>query len=226
MPPTTFVLIPGAGGVAWYWHRVVERLRQAGHEAIAVDLPGDDESAGLPEYADLVVDAVGDRGDVILAAQSLGGFTAPLAAPRIPVRAVVLVNAMIPLPGETAGAWWGATGSQEAAEAAAAAGGYGTEFDLETYFLHDVPAEVAASGESLQRNEADAAFDSVCDFESWPQVPIRAVAGAEDRFFPVGFQQELARERLGVEADVLPGGHLVALSQPAALAEYLLHKPE
>jgi hypothetical protein len=40
-----FVLIPGAGGVAWYWHRVVPLLREAGHGAIAVDLPGDDERA-------------------------------------------------------------------------------------------------------------------------------------------------------------------------------------
>ncbi len=33
-----FVLIPGAGGAAWYWHRVVPLLQEAGHEAIAVDL--------------------------------------------------------------------------------------------------------------------------------------------------------------------------------------------
>jgi pimeloyl-ACP methyl ester carboxylesterase len=48
------------------------------------------------------------------------------------------------------------------------------------------------------------------------------VAGADDRFFPVEFQRTLARDRLGREADVLPGGHLIALSQPAALASYLL----
>ena len=33
---TTFVLVPGAGGQAWYWHRVVERLEAQGHEAVAV----------------------------------------------------------------------------------------------------------------------------------------------------------------------------------------------
>jgi pimeloyl-ACP methyl ester carboxylesterase len=35
------VLVPGAGGVAWYWHRVIPLLRAAGHDALAVDLPGD-----------------------------------------------------------------------------------------------------------------------------------------------------------------------------------------
>jgi hypothetical protein len=33
-----FVLVPGAGGMAWYWHRVVPLLGSAGHQAIAVDL--------------------------------------------------------------------------------------------------------------------------------------------------------------------------------------------
>ncbi len=54
---TTYVLIPGAGGVAWYWHLLEAELRERGHEAVAVDLPADDDSAGLSEYADAVVAA-------------------------------------------------------------------------------------------------------------------------------------------------------------------------
>ena len=44
---TSFVLVPGAGGMAWYWHRVSPLLEQKRNEAIAVDLPGDDEKMGL-----------------------------------------------------------------------------------------------------------------------------------------------------------------------------------
>lgn len=219
---STFVLIPGAGGAAWYWHRIVPQLREAGHQAIAVDLPAADDSAGLSEYAGIVAAAIGDRTDVVLVAQSLGGFTAPLVATAVPVRALVLVNAMIPVPGETAGQWWDNTGWAQAREAAADLGGYPREFDLAVYFLHDVPPDVAAAGEAHQRPEADAVFRSRCDFSGWPQIPIRVVAGADDRFFPTGFQRALARERLGVEADVLPGGHLIALSRPTQLAGYLL----
>ena len=218
----TFVLIPGAGGTAWYWHRVVPLLREAGHEVIAVDLPADDPAAGLPEYAHLVISAVGGSGNLVLVAQSLGGFTAPLVAAKVPVASVVFVNAMIPRPGETPGAWWDNTGWAQARVAAAEQGGYDTAFDLAVYFLHDVPPEVAAAGEPYQRHEADAVFASTCDFSTWPAVPIRAVAGAHDRFFPVGFQHALAQDRLGIEADVLPGGHLIALAQPARLASYLL----
>jgi pimeloyl-ACP methyl ester carboxylesterase len=221
-PVSTFVLIPGAGGVAWYWHRVIPLLREAGHEAIAVDLPGDDEDAGLPEYTRAVVDAVGDPLDVVIVAQSLGGFTAPLVAPIVSPRALVLVNAMIPSPGETPGAWWTNTGWLPAREAAAEQGGYGSDFDLAVYFLHDVPPEVAAAGEQHQRIEADAVFGSVCDFREWPSVPTRVLAGADDRFFPVEFQRRLSRDRLGLTADVLPGGHLIALSRPREVAKYLL----
>jgi pimeloyl-ACP methyl ester carboxylesterase len=219
--PRTFVLIPGAGGAAtWYWHLVVPLLREAGNEAVAVDLPGPDPDAGLAEYADLVASAAADRDSVILVAQSLGGFTAPMAAARCAVAGIVMVNAMIPVPGETAGAWWDNTGQAEARIAAAERGGYGTEIDLEKYFLHDVPAEVLVTGE--ERPEADAAFESACDFVEWPSVPVKVVAGADDRLFPANFQQRVARERLGIDADVMPGGHLIALSQPEGLARYLL----
>lgn len=218
----SFVLIPGAGGVAWYWHRVVPLLTAAGHEAIPVDLPGDDDSAGLPEYAGIVAAAIGDRSDVVLVAQSLGGFTAPLVAARTSLRGLVFVNAMIPVPGETAGAWWENTGSGGARTKAAEAGGYSQDFDEDTYFLHDVPADVLADGDGLQRPESDAVFGSVCEFEGLPPVPVKVVVGRDDRLFPAEFQQRVARDRLGVTADVLPGGHLIALAQPEALAGYLL----
>src|SRR5207253_11147499 len=100
--------------MASYWHRVVPLLEQVGHEAIAVDLPGDDESAGLSVYTDCALRALGERQDVVLVASSLGGFTAPLVCAQVPVRTLVFVNAMIPLPGETAGEWWGNTGSEAA----------------------------------------------------------------------------------------------------------------
>jgi len=217
----TFVLIPGAGGSAWVWSRVARFLFEAGHEVIAVDLPGDDEAAGLHRYAELVVDAIGSRSDVVLVAGSLGGFTVPLVCERVPVREVVLVNAMIPDAGETARDWWAHTGAFEAQEEAARAGGYGP-FDVATYFLHDVDPEVAAEGEPYQRAEADVGFESVCDFTAWPAVKIRVLVGADDRFFPVGLQRRIARDRLGVEVDVLPGGHLLPLVQPRSVADYVL----
>ena len=219
---TTFVLVPGAGGAAWYWHRVVPLLRDAGHDAIAIDLPAEDEKAGLQAYAARVVDAIGDRSDVVLVAQSLAGFTAPIVCERATVHMLVLVNAMIPVPGETPGDWGANTGSSVARKAAAHSGGYSETFDDATYFLHDVPPEVIAAGEGHERPEAEAIFGNRCDFTAWPSVPIHVIAGRDDRLFPIDFQRRVARERLGVEVDEVPGGHLAALSYPRELADRLL----
>lgn len=217
----TFVLVPGAGGVAWYWHRVVPLLEEARHDAIAVDLPGDDEQAGLSAYADCVVEAIGRR-HVVLVAQSLGGFTAALVCARVRVRMLVFVNAMIPVPSETAGEWWDNTGSIAARTAAAHRGGYSTNFDLVTYFLHDVPPKLIKQGEAHQRPEADVVFGEPCRFEAWPKVPIHVIAGRDDRFFPIDFQRRVAGERLHQTVDELAGGHLLALSNPSGLVNQLI----
>ena len=222
MAESSFILIPGAGGMAWYWHRVVPLLEQAGCEAIAVDLPADDPSKGLHDYADVVTQAIGSRTNVILVAQSLGGFTAPLVCARKAVSGLIFVNGMIPQPGETAGAWWGNTRAVDARIAAARAGGYTPQFDLPTYFLHDVPEAVLRGGPSRQREQSDPMFGQPCQFERWPGIPTRVIAAADDRFFPLEFQKRIAQERLNAEVEVIRGGHLVALSQPEELAAWLL----
>ncbi len=214
----TFVLVPGAGGVAWYWHRVAPLLEAAGHHAVAVALRGHT----LEGYAKQVVKAVGKRRDVVLVAQSLAGFTAPLVCERLKVKRLVFVNAMIPLPGECVGDWGDETGSSKARLEAARRGGWSTEFDEDTYFFHDVPAPVVRAGEQHDRAQDGRIFDDVCRFEGWPRVPTHVVVGRDDRLFPAAFQRRVARERLGVKADVLGGGHLVALSNPQGLAKKLL----
>lgn len=219
---STFLLIPGAGGAAWYWHLVRARLHDAGHEAIALDLPADDPDAGLAAYVELAADATDGRDDLVVVGQSMGAFTAVPLCARIRVRALVLLNAMIPAPRETAADWWENTRSEEARRAAARAGGYSETFDVETYFLHDVPAEVASAGAAHQRDEADIAFEEPCPFSTWPAVATTVLAGRDDRFFPLEFQQRLARERAGVEAQPVPGGHLASLSQPEAVAAALV----
>jgi len=101
----TYVLIPGAGGDGWQWHLVARELETRGHDAIPITLPSGDDRAGWSEYADAVVEAIGDRRDLVLVAQSLAGFTAPLVCERVPVDLLVLLNAMIPRPGETGNDW-------------------------------------------------------------------------------------------------------------------------
>ncbi len=219
-----YVLIPGAGGDPWTWHLVVRELEAKGHDAIAVQLPTGDDTAGWSEYADAVVAAIGDRRELVVVAQSLAGFTAPLVCARIPVDLLVLLNAMIPLPGETGDDWWADVGSGGARRAYIASIGL-TEADAAddrvTYF-HDVPDAVVA--EAFARGEPQQSMTPMHQpwpLDAWPDVPTRVIAGRDDRLFPVDFQRRVARERLGIEADVIDGGHMVCLSQPHELVERL-----
>ena len=131
--------------------------------------------------------AIAERGDVLLVAQSLAGFTAPLVCLRARVRMLVFVNEIIPKPGETAGAWWDATGAAGVRRKAAERRGYAAEFDLATDFLHDVPEDVLRAGPLQPREEAEIVFGESCRFELWPDIPIYLLAGRDDRFFPIEF---------------------------------------
>ena len=223
----TFILVPGAGGSAWYWHLVVPMLQERGHEAIPVGLPAADDRAGLPQYADAVVRAIGNRDPtrVALVAQSLAGFTVPLVCNEVQVALLVLVNAMIPKPGESPGAWWGNTRHIEAKREQNLRDGRSADgpFDPLIDFFHDVPQSVIddawAQGEPRQ---SDTVFGSPCTFKVWPTLPTQVLIGRDDRFFPVEFQRRVAQERLGISADEMPGGHLIALSQPAELSTRLI----
>ncbi|QXJ26019.1 alpha/beta hydrolase [Actinomadura graeca] len=217
----TYVLVPGAGGRAWYWHRLVPRLRERGHEVTAVDLPAADDQAGLQEYADTIVDAIDGRDEVVLVAQSMGGLTAPLVCDRVPVDLLVMLNAMTPRPGETGGAWWDDTGQAQAMADQAAREGrtLPAEFDLRDTFFHDVPSEVTdealAQGEPVQ---AAKPFTEPWPLAGWPDTPTVFLQGRDDRFFPLEFQRRVVSDRLGIPVDEMPGGHLVALSRPEELA--------
>jgi pimeloyl-ACP methyl ester carboxylesterase len=213
-----YVLIHGAGSDGWSWHLVEAELRERGHDVVAVDLPCDDDAAGLEAYADAVVEATGDRRDLVVVGQSLGGFTAPLVCARLPVDLLVLVTAMIPRPGETGLEWWAATGHDDVAG----------DLDLETEaglreaFLQDVPAELAAEALRHGREQSLTPMREPWPLTAWPDVATRFVLCTQDRFFPAAWMREVVRERLGIVPDELDAGHLPALSRPRELAA-LLH---
>jgi pimeloyl-ACP methyl ester carboxylesterase len=200
----TYVLVPGAGGDAWHWHRVVPLL----DDAIAVELPTGDPDAGLQEYADAITQAAGDRENVTLVAQSMGAFSAPMA--KLDVERIILVCPMIPAAGETPGEWWTTSGLPDAGA---------PPFDPIESFFHDVPDDVkAAAFEQGEPKQEDKPFGDPFPLDRWPDVPTRVIAGLHDRLFPYPFMQKLAKERLSVEAEPIDSGHMPALSRPEELA--------
>lgn len=218
----TFVLIHAAGDVGWYWHLVEPVLRKHGHDVVAPDLPCDDDAATLLDYADTVVEAVGDRRHLIVVGHSYGGFTAPLVADRLRVDVLVFVAGMIPAPGETPADWWENTGYRQAVEEQARHdGGLTGSDDPFVAFYHDVPRALAEEAMGKERSESQAAFNSPWPLDSLPAVPTRFVVCTEDRFFPAPFMRRVAAERLGVVPDEIAAGHCIALSRPHELADVL-----
>jgi pimeloyl-ACP methyl ester carboxylesterase len=105
-----FLLIHGAMGGAWCWERVIPGLQAAGHDAVAIDLPGQGADATalaeitLYRYADAVCDALdGMDGPVLLTGHSMGGMVITQAASQRPDRlaGLVYVAAFLPQPGES-----------------------------------------------------------------------------------------------------------------------------
>ena len=204
----TYGLIHGGGDSAFYWHLLEPELRARGQEAIAMDLPCEDDSAGLGEYADAVVEAVGERSDLILVAQSLGGFTAPLVCARLPVALLVLVAGMVPAAGERGDDWAENTGYP---------GPRGAD-EIEIFYA-DVPERVAREAMARGRRQSDAPGAEPWPLDSWPDVPTRYLLCREDRMFPADWMRGVVRARLGIEPDEIDGGHCPALARPGELAD-------
>jgi len=209
----THVLIHGAGDVGWYWHLVETELRARGHDVVATDLPCEDDWAGLPEYADALIEAIGDRQDLVVVAQSLGAFTAPLVCNRAASDLLVLVAPMIPAPGEAPADYWTNTRyGDEARES------YDDEI---AFFYQDVPPELAAEALKRGRPQSEARMHEPSPLKAWPDVPTRVLLCRDDRLFPAPFLRRVAQERLGITPDEIDGGHTPALSRPKELADRL-----
>ena len=211
VPVATFVFIHGAGDAGWYWHLVEAQLRARGHETVAPDLPCDDDSAGLPEYADTVAAAVGGRDGVVVVAQSAGGFTAPLVCERLAAELLVLVAPVIPAPGEAPADYWADTRYYEEPRE--------PYDDATALFYQDVPPELAAAALNRARPQSAARMGEPSPLRAWPDVPTRVLICRDDRLLPAGFQRRVAQERLGITPDEIDGGHTPALSRPRELAD-------
>jgi pimeloyl-ACP methyl ester carboxylesterase len=209
---STYALIHGAGDVGWYWHLVEAELRDRGHDTVAPDLPVEDDDAGLDRYAEVVVEAIGDRRDVVVVGQSFGGYVAPLVAERIGALGIVLVAPMVPRPGETADEMFRVTRWAPAQLA--------DDSEI-AVFYHDVPPDLAKEALVRGRRQSDTPGLEPWPLAAWPDIPTRAIVGRNDRFFPIAWLRGVITERLGIEPAEIDSGHCPALSRPRELARML-----
>ncbi len=177
----TFAFIHGGGDSGWSWHLVEEELRSRGHSTVAPDLPIEDDSAGLEEYTNTVVQAIGDATDVVVVAHSIGGFIAPLVAERVSARAIVLVTAVMLAPGETGEEWFVNTGWQEASQKQAEEdGGLTGNEDPFVLWFNGVTRPLAEEAMRRERRNADTAGKQPNPLAAWPDIPTHFVLCTED----------------------------------------------
>lgn len=206
----TFALIHGGGSSAWDWHLVGPLLEDAGHNVVAVDLPVEDESAGLNDYVNAVTTAIGSARNVIVVGHSLGGFTAPLVCDAIQADGLVYVAGMIPLPGETFNDWWS-----------------NTEHDRESIpdpsesFFNGVRDDLVREARAREREQRGEWMSQPWPAERHSAVPTGAILCTEDQFFPPSFMRRQVRDRLGIEPLEIVGGHYALLSNPHGVSDAL-----
>jgi len=208
----TYVLIHGAGDVGWYWHLVAAELRERGQDVVTMDLPVEDDSAGLTAYADVVVGAMNGRRDAIVVAQSFAGYVAPLVCERVPSQLLVLVAGMVPRPGESAQEMLANTGYKPERRE--------DKSDLATFY-HDVPPALAREAIARGRRQSETPGRQPWPLAAWPKVPTRFLLCRDDRLFPAAWLRRVVKDRLGLTPDEIDSGHTPALSRPKELVERL-----
>ena len=174
-------------------------------------------------FADAVVGALPADGEFIVVAQSLGAFAGTLAVARAPVAQLILVAPMIPRPGESrrmVGEHRPRGGDRRPARASRAD---------EPWVPTRSPRSSSTTSLRASRDNKvyQGAPEPACSPSPGPSragLTCRRTCLRRPRIgsFRSEFQRRVARERLGLEIDEIPGGHLPMLSRPRELAKSLI----
>lgn len=228
-----FVLVHGGLHGAWCWDKLIPELRQRGHEAVAIDLPGHgkrvDEEASLAGYRDAVVEVI-EEGDVLVG-HSMGGFVVSVAADAVADRLshVMYLDAGLPIEGQpmtTAGA-----GNLAGRDSVIEVIDDGRRFRFRTdevataFFFHDCPPELAQWACSMLTPQPLAPMTETISIPRFwaadlPRSLILCRQSHSSGAGEEGMKKTIAR--LGVEPFWMDSSHSPFLSQPAACADVML----
>ena len=227
----TFALVHGAWHGAWCWERLTPALEALGHRVITMDLPVDDSSATFDDYADVVCDALSDEADraPILVGHSFAAATVPLVAARRPVRRIVYLCAMPPIPGLPFAQQMSQESEMLHPDYAKGLGKADSEAryawidkDLARFHLFgDCDDGTVSQAFKRLRPQAVYSYARPCSLTGLPTVASTYVVCTEDRIVNPDWSRRIAREWLDAEVIELPGSHSPFFSQPKALAQLL-----
>jgi pimeloyl-ACP methyl ester carboxylesterase len=224
-----FAFVHGSWHDPWSFDALREVLAGEGLESVAPDLPVTDPDAGCPEYADVMAEALGDAGEVVLVAHSSAGLTAPLVAERRPLKRMVLLGALVPEPGHPAeddfqGPPMPLTPEGRRGRAADADGrSYWADLDQAAEVLyHDCDAATTAEALARLRPQGQRPMTDPCPLSAWPEVETTYVVCTDDRMVSPEWSRSVGAPRANAERAEIPGGHSPMLSRPRELADLLI----
>ena len=222
------VLIHGSYFGAWCWEPVTPELERLGHRVTAIDLPISERGRGAADYADAVIAGSDWAEPPVLVAHSMAGVVAPIVAARRPVSRMILIAAFLAQPGLSAT-------DQRAAEPIDPPTppttsewtdlgdglwmvGPNTAREL---FMHDASDEVVAWALPQLRPQSYGVMNEITPLAAWPDVRSDYIVCRDDHASNPAWGRLAARDRLGVTAIEIDGGHSPMLSRPTELARLL-----
>lgn len=222
-----FVLVHGAYHGAWCWDFVQAELEARGHGVVTMDLPIEDPAAGLIAYRDTVLEAAQGMEAPVVVGHSMAGAVIPLVAGSRPVSRLIFLCAFIPWPGRS-------LNQLRASEPLETYGLTTVEFEdlgnrvwmigaatARELFFHDVADDVAAWAHKRLRPQSYGVFEEDSPMKAWPDAPSAYILCNQDRALDPDWSRSAARERLGVTAIELSGGHSPFLGHPGGLVSAL-----
>lgn len=241
-----FCLVHGAFQGAWCWDLLIPHLEEKGHKTVAMDLPIEDASVSLTQFADVVSQALPKTDDdIVLVGHSMAGTVIPLVAEAHQIRQLVFLTALIPCPGTSTIDQFSHHLDSDSLKSLnyqprisiqleqfydepyifnpiSVGRDFSDEAVLRELFYHDCQPDVISWALSKSRRQQSMAYIFEANpLNALPNVEYKYIVCTDDRIISPAWSCYAARKRLGVDAIELPGGHCPHLSRPAHLASVL-----
>ena len=208
----------------------MRELGERGREAIAVELPIEDEDAGWERYAEVAAQAVREAGidRVIAVGHSMGGLVIPLLEGLVELDELVFLCSPLPQPGHTLSDQLEAepdilvAGSIQSDVQSRGVGEQSDEAARRVYF-NDCSEDLVRWALPQLRGQAARPSAEPYPDRAWPpRAACRYILGDDDQIVNPEWSRRAVPQRLGVTPIELPTGHSPFLAAPGALADILV----
>lgn len=160
-----------------------------------------------------------------MVAHSISGLCAPVIATLYPLRRMVFVGGLLPVPGQSFVEHLGANPDAItfAEPEEQGAGPFGLTWEsVREGFYHDCPEPLARRAFDELRNQSFTVFTERCPIDRWPDTPSTYVLMRDDRAVGKSWARRNAAGRVGARIVELDGGHSPFFARPAELSAVLL----